>query len=1027
VSASRFNKRIWILATVTVALTVWFATSSRMPALNQKASSAGVLSGGGAISFDPILDVQEDDPYWQKIAYSSVNWANTNKKGMAFGISIATLFLTLLRLIPPRVFRSRALNTVYGAVSGTPLGLCVNCSAPIATGIYYATQRAEAALALMVSSPTLNVIVLSMCFALFPPGLAILKIVFSIAVIACIPFLVKPERLRPIEVDPDACEIPGAGSVGPLVPETWLESFRGVLVDLWKNLRFVLVRTVPLMLLAGVLGAVAVHTIDLDGVFEGPTRFLALAATSLFGTFLPVPMAFDIISAQILLSAGVSKAYVMALLFTLGAFSVYSFSIVWKTISRQIAVMLYAIVSVAGVAAGYTAEALDRVDAARVDQIARTIFPEAPAEVRPEASLAAAPPGLALEPVAGASETPDDVRVDSRTHEPRNAGAGPQFQKLEGHSLGLFRYDRFAVKRFLPPYRTGRGVASGDYNNDGWTDLLVATDEGFSLYKNVGGREFVLQELRVPGSLQTNVFFVALVDFNDDGWLDIFASSYREDDYFYLSDAGGFDVDRHVRLEGGAQNLAKVVTFGDVDRDGDLDFYIGNWYHPGPTHGRPWKHNRNALVFNEDGALRAERLPEASGVTQSALFTDIDGDRNLDLVVANDFAVSDYYFIGDGAGGFRALPGGPRGVPVTPRLSMSIDSGDVDNDLSADLFLTNTGGSFESSPLTPQDHARYCDEVQEPISHDLCRRLVAASEILVREQVDSGSFEKCEALDAPDREECLSMVLTLRAINSKDRSLCRRIPQGQASVRADCVAFFDREPDPPGPGITKVRQVNQKNILLKRSNGSFENVAKRFGAENTAWSWAGKFGDLDNDEWQDIYVTNGSWGWGKDLITNVFLHNRGGEGFDLAQAEFGLEDHPVTSGFTYLDLDNDGDLDLVTNAVNAPLRVYVNRETERNAITFELRDHRGNRFGIGSRLVIGYGDGKRQFREIKAGGGFVSFDGPWLHFGLGSHERIEVVEVQWSTGETSRIEGPLEANRHYVITRDGEGARTASQ
>ena len=125
------------------------------------------------------------------------------------------------------------------------------------------------------------------------------------------------------------------------------------------------------------------------------------------------------------------------------------------------------------------------------------------------------------------------------------------------------------------------------------------------------------------------------------------------------------------------------------------------------------------------------------------------------------------------------------------------------------------------------------------------------------------------------------------------------------------------------------------------------------------------------------------------------------------------------SAFSVVDLDNDGDLDLVTNAVNGPLRVFRNNAQSRRALSVELRDHRGNRFGIGSKVEIHYGEngGRHQVRELKAGGGFLSYDPPIAHFGLDAFEEVARIEVLWSTGERSVLEGPFAADARYRVER----------
>src|SRR5262249_44322257 len=112
------------------------------------------------------------------------------------------------------------------------------------------------------------------------------------------------------------------------------------------------------------------------------------------------------------------------------------------------------------------------------------------------------------------------------------------------------------------------------------------------------------------------------------------------------------------------------------------------------------------------------------------------------------------------------------------------------------------------------------------------------------------------------------------------------------------------------------------------------------------------------------------------------------------------------------------DLDIVAVPISGPVLVYVNN-SKKNRIAFELRDLAGNRFGIGSKIVIRYGPGgaRHQLREIQASGGFISFDAPIAYFGLGEFQAVDSVEVQWSTGERSEIRGDFRAGARYVVRR----------
>jgi hypothetical protein len=101
------------------------------------------------------------------------------------------------------------------------------------------------------------------------------------------------------------------------------------------------------------------------------------------------------------------------------------------------------------------------------------------------------------------------------------------------------------------------------------------------------------------------------------------------------------------------------------------------------------------------------------------------------------------------------------------------------------------------------------------------------------------------------------------------------------------------------------------------------------------------------------------------------------------RGEFNLENFNMVVAYTYVDIENDGDLDIVTTG-----HIYYGENKERH-----------------------------QVRETKSGGGFLSFDPPVAHFGLGKYDRVNKVEVMWSTGEKTTIDKEFLANKRYAITR----------
>jgi hypothetical protein len=215
----------------------------------------------------------------------------------------------------------------------------------------------------------------------------------------------------------------------------------------------------------------------------------------------------------------------------------------------------------------------------------------------------------------------------------------------------------------------------------------------------------------------------------------------------------------------------------------------------------------------------------------------------------------------------------------------------------------------------------------------------------------------------------------------------------------------------------------QFNLLLSgQADHTFRDVSEQTKISTAEWSWNARFADLDNDEWQDIFVVNGV-PITQEFASNIFFHNQNGKSFVPAQTEFGLDDYDHSSSYTYIDIDRDGDLDIISNTLYGPFKIFTNNNTQGNSVTIKLVDEQGNRFCLGCILIIRYGsDGKlHQRREIKTGGGFHSYDAPVAHFGLGKHKSIHQIEIIWSTGETSKLEHTFSANHEYTIHRSTRG------
>ena len=358
----KFNKRVFFVLAVIVVTAAIFWSGSRYPSLDQKAIMGGSTALEDPLSFEASIQIQPDHGPVQRITYSTINWIETNLEGMAFGLVIGACLLTLIGMIRARGHRNGFVNTLIGVGIGTPLGVCVNCAAPVAKGMHDGGARLETTLATMFSSPTLNIVILTMLLSIFPLYLTVIKLTLTLVfILVLVPvlsrWLFRTERAQ--SYDDTVCSLP---ATPPPNDENWLAAVRGASGQLVSNLGYVVVRTVPLMLLAGFLGAVVANLLPLDSLVDFEPGIFSVALVALIGIFLPVPVAFDLVVVAVLISAGAPMIYSMTLLFTLGIFSIYPFFIVWNTISKRVAIVLTGVLVVMGVIGGVIAEDIHQAE-----------------------------------------------------------------------------------------------------------------------------------------------------------------------------------------------------------------------------------------------------------------------------------------------------------------------------------------------------------------------------------------------------------------------------------------------------------------------------------------------------------------------------------------------------------------------------------------------------------------------------------------------------------------------------------------
>jgi hypothetical protein len=212
----------------------------------------------------------------------------------------------------------------------------------------------------------------------------------------------------------------------------------------------------------------------------------------------------------------------------------------------------------------------------------------------------------------------------------------------------------------------------------------------------------------------------------------------------------------------------------------------------------------------------------------------------------------------------------------------------------------------------------------------------------------------------------------------------------------------------------------ENTLQVAQPGGDFENQGAGLGVSATGWSWSGKFGDLDNDGFLDLYVVNGmvdaalfhELPGGELVEENQAFRNLNGEGF-APMPEWGLNSTTSGRSMSMADLDMDGDLDIGVSNLNAPAQIFENQVCGGESLEVDLRwPGSKNTLALGAEVTLVSNTGN-YYRDVRAASGYLSGDPARLHFGFPAGSSLQRLEIRWPDGELSIVENPP---THMLLT-----------
>jgi len=550
-------------------------------------------------------------------------------------------------------------------------------------------------------------------------------------------------------------------------------------------------------------------------------------------------------------------------------------------------------------------------------------------------------------------------------------------------------------------YDHGTGIAVADVDGDGLEDIYFVNQIGGNqLWKNLGGGKFRNITAESGVGLASRIGVTAsFADIDNDGDQDLFVTTVRGGNVLFENDGKGHfkDISKAAGVDYVGHSSGAV--FFDYDGDGLLDLYLcnvgryttevkgrGGAYEgvrdafEGHLHG---DRSETSILYKNLGHNRFKDVTMDVGLGKAgwsgdATFADLNGDGFPDLYVLN-MQGADHYF--ENAGGRKFVDKSAQYFPRTPWGSMGVKFFDYNNDGRPDLFVTDM-------------HSDMSIEV------------------------------------GPDKEKLKS-----------------NIQWTEAFLRGPLKSFIFG------------------NALYRNlGGGKFDEISDRAGVENY-WPWGPSVGDFNADGWQDIFIASSMNFPFRYGVNSLLLNNRGEKFLD---SEFLLGVEPRRGGRTHttwfdvdcstkdpevlkrwpnsvqdlckgrsdklrvmatlgsrssviFDLDQDGDLDLITNDFNSEPQVLVSDLAQRHAIHWvkiALTGTASNRNGLGATVrVTAGGRTLAQWQDGKSG--YLSQSALPLYFGLGGATTIDRVDVDWPSGRKQSVTSGLKVNSTLRLTEPG--------
>lgn len=462
------------------------------------------------------------------------------------------------------------------------------------------------------------------------------------------------------------------------------------------------------------------------------------------------------------------------------------------------------------------------------------------------------------------------------------------------------------------------------------------------------------------------------------------------------------------------------VAFEDVNGDGKDDLYTVSLYNQNllfinqTEQGGEVQFRDETVLRNAAGGEPDTSLYSTRDIDQGIGIADIDNDGDRDLILCS-LVGHNSLFLNRGDGYFLDVSHQHGPSDVTASRTNSAAFADADNDGDLEMFTANENGS---NLMFENDGNGYFRDITR--SAGLLTEGGGVGSTFGDVDGDGKSDLVVTSWNA--RCRLYRNVSDASGIRFEDVTVRSGIG-GAPYERSNGAVFGDIDND-GDLDLVIAKRKGAVALFLNDGSGVFTDIAPAALSTDTLITYGVALADLNNDGWQDLYLSN--------VGTNRLYINNGNRTFTDRTYEYGVQHTGYNTGVVTGDVERDGDLDLyAATYINGESRLFVNGLNDRRWITVAIEGTRSNRDGVGARVSI-HSSGKTGkdrtligLREVTSGSGYASHPSLTVHFGLPDEGAYDVV-VHFPASGISRTLSGVRAGTHLLVREETGAARSTT-